>query len=145
MDAFYASVELLDNPSLKDKPFAVRIVAHETIRSSKCLQVGHGVISTASYEARKYGVRSGMAGAYPVLKIITSFTFFISGFIAKKLCPELILIDHNFEKYLHPFLTYTVFDTPWLRYSEMSNRVMDIFAQYDPNMCPAGCDEGYLK
>lgn len=46
MDAFYASVELLDDPSLGDKTFAV----------------GHGVISTASYAARKHGVRSGMAG-----------------------------------------------------------------------------------
>ncbi|PPQ98718.1 hypothetical protein CVT24_003426 [Panaeolus cyanescens] len=46
MDAFYASVELLDNPSLQGKTFAV----------------GFGVLTTASYEARKYGVRSGMAG-----------------------------------------------------------------------------------
>lgn len=95
MDAFYANVELLDNPDLKGKPFAV----------------GHGVLSTASYEARKHGVRSGMAG-----------------FIAKKLCPDLILLKNNFQRYM-----------------EMSEKVMDIFAQYDPNMCPAGCDEGYLN
>jgi len=46
MDAFYANVELLDNPSLAGKAFGV----------------GHGVLSNASYEARKYGVRSGMPG-----------------------------------------------------------------------------------
>ncbi|KAG6831837.1 hypothetical protein H0H87_003756 [Tephrocybe sp. NHM501043] len=46
MDAFYANVELLDNPYLAGKPFGV----------------GHGVLCTASYEARKHGVRSGMPG-----------------------------------------------------------------------------------
>jgi DNA polymerase kappa len=43
---------------------------------------GTAMISTANYVARKFGVRSGMPG-----------------FIAKKLCPELILLPHNFEKY----------------------------------------------
>ncbi|EJD03310.1 DNA/RNA polymerase [Fomitiporia mediterranea MF3/22] len=95
MDAFYASVELLLNPDLEGKPFGV------------CL----GVLSTASYEARKHGVRSGMAG-----------------FVAKKLCPELIVIPVNFEKY-----------------SEMSRKVMSIFKEYDPTMIVAGCDEGYLN
>ncbi|KAG5647040.1 hypothetical protein DXG03_001410 [Asterophora parasitica] len=95
MDAFYASVKLLDNPDLEGKPFAV----------------GHGVLSTASYEARKYGVRSGMAG-----------------FVAKKLCPELILVDHHFS-----------------RYTEMSTAVMSVFRRYDPNLLAAGCDEAYLN
>ena len=45
LDAFYASVEALDDPSLIGKAFGV----------------GHGVLTTASYEARKFGVRSGMA------------------------------------------------------------------------------------
>ncbi|KZT66386.1 DNA/RNA polymerase [Daedalea quercina L-15889] len=95
MDAFYANVELLDNPDLKGKPFAV----------------GKGVLTTASYEARKFGARSGM-----------------SSFISKKLCPELILLDTHFDRYL-----------------EMSKRVMDVFRRYDLNMCAAGCDEGYLN
>ncbi|KAG1870356.1 hypothetical protein C8R48DRAFT_698165 [Suillus tomentosus] len=95
MDAFYCSVELLDDPSLQGKPFAV----------------GGGVLSTASYEARKFGARSGMAT-----------------FVAKKLCPDLILLKSNFE-----------------RYSEMSDKVMDIFERYDPTMLAAGCDEGYLN
>lgn len=50
LDAFYASVEVLDDPSLTGKPFGV----------------GHGVLSTANYEARKYGVRSGMASSSSV-------------------------------------------------------------------------------
>ncbi|KAG2079291.1 IMS-domain-containing protein [Suillus decipiens] len=95
MDAFYCSVELLDDPSLQGKPFAV----------------GGGVLSTASYEARKFGVRSGMAT-----------------FVAQKLCPDLILLKSNFQ-----------------RYSEMSEKVMDIFERYDPTMLAAGCDEGYLN
>lgn len=49
-------------------------------------------------------------------------------FIAKKLCPDLILVQTHFDRYM-----------------EMSRRVMDIFRRYDPNMCAAGCDEGYLK
>ncbi|KJA27883.1 hypothetical protein HYPSUDRAFT_130609 [Hypholoma sublateritium FD-334 SS-4] len=96
MDAFFANVELLDNPSLAGKTFAV---------------VGKGVLTTASYEARKFGVRSGMAA-----------------FIAKKLCPHLILVENRH----------------W-RYSEISDQIMGIFHRYDPDMCPAGCDEGYLN
>ncbi|KAF9010581.1 hypothetical protein BDQ17DRAFT_1299087 [Cyathus striatus] len=93
MDAFYANVELLDNPNLAGKAF------------------GASVLCTASYEARKFGVRSGMAG-----------------FVAKKLCPELLLLPLRFD-----------------RYTEMSNKIMDVFSQYDPTMLPAGCDEGYLN
>ncbi|KAI0302716.1 hypothetical protein BC826DRAFT_1089789 [Russula brevipes] len=66
MDAFYANVELLDNPSLAGKAFGV----------------GHGVLSTASYEARKYGVRSGMPG-----------------YIARKLCPDLIFVELHMSRY----------------------------------------------
>jgi DNA polymerase kappa len=72
MDAFYASVEELDDPSLKGIPFAVG----GSIR--------HGVVSTSSYEARKFGVRSGMAI-----------------FIALQLCPELKLVDHHGDRYCH--------------------------------------------
>jgi DNA polymerase IV len=71
MDAYYASVEMRDNPSLKGKPVAVG----GTVDS-------RGVISTANYEARKYGVRSAIA---------TKTAF--------RLCPELILIYPDFKKY----------------------------------------------
>ena len=49
-------------------------------------------------------------------------------FIARKLCPELVVVSTHFPRYM-----------------EISNKVMDIFRRYDPNMQPGGCDEGYLK
>ncbi|OAB31370.1 DNA polymerase-4 [Flavobacterium fryxellicola] len=70
MDAFYASVEQLDNPALRGKPIAVG--GSET----------RGVVAAASYEARKFGVRSA-----------------ISGVMAKKNCPELLFIQPRFERY----------------------------------------------
>lgn len=70
MDSFFVSVELLDQPELRGRPTAV---AHDTARS---------VVSSASYEARRFGVRSAM----PIAR-------------AKQLCPQLILIDPHFEKY----------------------------------------------
>lgn len=113
MDAFYASVELLDDPSLRDKPFAV----------------GHGVVSTASYSARKFGVRSGMAGMSCVLDASSRAECQSRAeFVAKKLCPQLIVISTHFNRYM-----------------ELSKQIMDIFRRYDPTMCAAGCDEGYLK
>lgn len=70
MDAFYASVEQLDNPDLKGKPIAV---GGSEIR---------GVVSAASYEARKFGVRSAMSGVQ-----------------AARLCADLIFVKPNFERY----------------------------------------------
>ena len=70
MDAFYASVEQMDHPELKGLPLAVG-------GSSK-----RGVVSAASYEARKFGVRSAISGA-----------------LARKLCPNLIFVPPRFERY----------------------------------------------
>lgn len=70
MDAFYASVEQLDNPELKGKPLAV---GGSEVR---------GVVSAASYEARKFGVRSAM-----------------SGIQAKRNCPDLIFVRPRFDRY----------------------------------------------
>ena len=70
MDAFYASVEQMDNPALKGKPIAVG--GNEN----------RGVVSAASYEARKFGVRSAL-----------------SSVLAKKYCPELIFVRPRFDRY----------------------------------------------
>ncbi|GAB2761891.1 DNA polymerase IV [Salinimicrobium soli] len=70
MDAFYASVEQHDNPELIGKPIAVG-------GSSQ-----RGVVSAASYEARKFGVKSAM-----------------SSVIAKRQCPDLIFVKPRFDRY----------------------------------------------
>lgn len=70
MDAFFASVEQRDNPELRGKPIAVGF-------DGPC-----GVVSTASYEARPYGVHSAMSMAQ-----------------AKRRCPQLIVVPTHFEKY----------------------------------------------
>lgn len=70
MDAFFASVEQMDNPELRGKPIAVGGSENR------------GVVAAASYEARKFGVRSA-----------------ISGSLAKRSCPELIFVRPRFERY----------------------------------------------
>lgn len=69
MDAFYASVEQHDHPELKGKPIAVGYIHR-------------GVVTTASYEAREYGVHSAMSSK-----------------IAKEKCPDLIFVVPRFDRY----------------------------------------------
>ncbi|MGH8485920.1 MAG: DNA polymerase IV, partial [Pseudomonas sp.] len=71
MDSFFVSVELLDAPHLIGRPVAVGGTAAE-----------RGVISTANYIAREFGVRSGIATA-----------------TAQRLCPDLVLLPTRFEVY----------------------------------------------
>lgn len=98
MDAFYASVEQMDNPELKGKPIAVGGGGKR------------GVVSAASYEARKFGVKSAMAGN-----------------LAQKLCPKIIFVRPNFE-----------------RYSEISKKIRAIFYDYTDLVEPLSLDEAYL-
>ncbi|WP_306351487.1 DNA polymerase IV [Flavobacterium sp. '19STA2R22 D10 B1'] len=98
MDAFYASVEQMDNPELRGKPIAVGGGGPR------------GVVAAASYEARKFGVRSA-----------------ISGYLAKKNCPELIFVRPRFD-----------------RYKEISNKIRKIFHDYTDLVEPLSLDEAYL-
>ena len=76
MDAFYASVEMRDNPKLKTKAL---VVAHDPRKYN-----GHGVITTANYIARRYGVGSAM----PAIEAV------------KKIPPyQLVFVEPNFKKY----------------------------------------------
>lgn len=70
LDAFFASVEILDDPSLKGRPVCVGGAAER------------GVIASASYEARRFGVRSAMPSV-----------------VAKRLCPDLIILPGRFDRY----------------------------------------------
>ncbi|PYH91210.1 DNA-directed polymerase kappa [Aspergillus ellipticus CBS 707.79] len=75
------------------------------------MAVGKGVLTTCNYEARKFGCRSGMAS-----------------FVAKKLCPQLICLSQNYEKY-----------------SAKAKEIRAIFAEYDPMFESASIDEAYLN
>ena len=99
MDAFYASVEQRDDPSLRGKPVAVG-----------GSPASRGVVAAASYEARKFGVRS----AIPMARAV-------------RLCPHLVIVRPNFEKY-----------------RAVSHTVFDIFRSVTPLVEPLSLDEAYL-
>ncbi|MDO6424800.1 DNA polymerase IV [Saccharophagus degradans] len=98
-DCFFAAIEMRDDPSLMGRPIAVGG------RSDR-----RGVISTCNYEAREYGVRSAMASAH-----------------ALRLCPDLIILPHNMEKY---------------RLASMQMR--EIFYDYTDLVEPLSLDEAFL-
>lgn len=75
------------------------------------MAVGQGVLTTCNYVARKFGCRSAMAG-----------------FVAKKLCPELICLPLNFDKYI-----------------AKAKEVRAILAEYDPRFESSSIDEAYLN
>ena len=98
-DCFYASVEMRDDPSLVGRPLAVGGRADQ-----------RGVVATCNYEARRYGIHSAMATAQ-----------------AMKLCPDLILIPPNMEKY-----------------RIASRQIMEIYRDYTDLVEPLSLDEAYL-
>ena len=98
MDAFYASVELKDRPELKHLP--VVIASHHP----------RAVVCAASYPAREFGLRSAMSMSQ-----------------AKKRCPQVIVIEPNFEKY-----------------RAVSAQIHQIFQHYTPLIEPLSLDEAYL-
>lgn len=100
MNCFYASVEMSLNPNLKGKPVAIAGNPEER----------RGIIVTSSYEARAKGVKTTM----PLWE-------------AKKLCPELIVLPPNFDKY-----------------RLASQRMFKILADITPLIEPISIDEGYL-
>lgn len=99
MDAFYASVEQRDRPELRGKPVVVGGPPQS-----------RGVVCTASYEARKFGVHSAMPCAQ-----------------AYRLCPEAVFVMPDFSKY-----------------SEVSERIHEIFREYTERVEPLSLDEAFL-
>jgi DNA polymerase-4 len=98
-DCFYASVEMRDDPSLRGRPLAVGGRPDQ-----------RGVVATCNYEARRFGIHSAMATAQ-----------------AMKLCPELLLIPPNMEKY-----------------RIASRQIMEIYQDYTELVEPLSLDEAYL-
>ncbi|WP_455597588.1 DNA polymerase IV [Acinetobacter pecorum] len=98
MDAFYASVELRERPELKDLP--VVIASHHP----------RAVVAAASYPARVYGLRSAMSMGQ-----------------ARKLCPQVIVIEPDFAKY-----------------RQVSAQIHHIFQQYTSLIEPLSLDEAFL-
>lgn len=98
MDAFFASVELRDRPELKGLPV---IVGHSG---------GRGVVTSATYEARKFGVHAAMSMTEAIRK-----------------CPKAVVIEPNHEKY-----------------SEVSEKLQEIYLSFTPLVEPLSVDEAFL-
>lgn len=98
MDQFFAAVEQRDRPELRGLPVAV---GHDAER---------GVVSTASYEARRYGVHSAQSIQ-----------------VAKRLCPQLIIVEPHFSKY-----------------KAVSQQIRSIFQDYTDLIEPLSLDEAFL-
>lgn len=108
MDAFFASVEQLANPDLRGKPVVVAGPAEE-----------RGVVSSASYEARRYGIRSAMPTAR-----------------AKLLCPEAVFLrgrPHLYEEYSRRVLAVLAGFSPLVEQASIDEAYLDV----------TGCEGSY--
>lgn len=110
MDAFFASIEEADSPIFTEKPIAVGSDPKEG--------TGRGVVSTANYKARQYGIRS----AVPISK-----AWQLSQEAKKQGKPEVIFLPVNFE-----------------RYTEVSEEIFKIIKKYSSLVEPASIDEFYF-
>lgn len=98
-DCFYAAIEMRDDPNLRNRPIAVGGSSDR-----------RGVISTCNYEARRFGVHSAMSSAH-----------------ALRLCPDLLIVPGNMEKYRQASLV-----------------MREIFYDYTELVEPLSLDEAYL-
>lgn len=104
MDCFFVSVSLRDKPHLQNQPVAI---AHS---KGNRKDFSFSEISSCNYEARKFNLKNGMLlGA------------------AKKFCPNLKIIDYDFEEY-----------------SKCSRKIYEIVAQYTHNIRAVSCDEMFI-
>ncbi len=99
MDCFYAAIEMRDNPDLQGKPIAVGGQPNS-----------RGVLCTCNYQARSFGLHSAMPSAHAV-----------------RLCPELIILPVDFEKY-----------------RQVSRAIQGLFHDYTDLIEPLSLDEAYL-
>jgi len=110
MDAFFAAVEERDNPRIQGKPIVVG--------SDPMYGQGRGVVSTANYKAREYGIRS----ALPISK-----AWQLSQMAKAEGKPEAVFLDVNFRKY-----------------EKASAEIMQIVGKYSPLIEQASIDEAYF-
>lgn len=124
MDAFFAAVEVRDNPELRGKALIIgghpppwgaearrhRLSESEDTHAAEAAFAGRGVVTTCSYEARRYGIHAGM----PVAE-------------AWRLCPDGVYLPGSHGKY-----------------SAASVEVMEILARFSPDLEPVSVDEAFL-
>lgn len=125
MDAFFAAVEVRDNPALQGKPLVIgggpppwgreahRLSVRncEDAQSPEAAFSGRGIVTTCSYEARRYGIRSGM----PIAE-------------AWRKCPDAVYLPGSRGKY-----------------GAASAEVMELLGRFTPDLEPVSVDEAFLE
>lgn len=113
MDAFYASIEERKDPRLKSKPL---IVAKDPRKTG-----GRGVVATANYKARKYGVHSAMS-AMKALELCPNAVFRFSGFdLYRSVSNQIHEIFHEYTE----IIEYVALDEAYLDVSNNKKHITD--------------------